>query len=152
MRSAYLLAGASESAYAYASRIRFGSIDEADAATGDLSQQGSSGVRFVPKSPFPPSGFTNVRRRDPSPSSGPSAVDRDHEATEHNHGDACPHWQRDGLTMRYAHMQGTDIRRAGMPCIRGGFSEQDLYNAGARRVYADAAELHRSLDELGVMA
>jgi len=35
--------------------------------------------------------------------------------------------------------------------LSGGFSEQDLYNAGARRVYADAAELHRSLDELAVL-
>jgi len=35
--------------------------------------------------------------------------------------------------------------------LSGGFSEQDLYNAGARRVYADAAELHQSLDELAVL-
>jgi phosphoglycolate phosphatase-like HAD superfamily hydrolase len=32
----------------------------------------------------------------------------------------------------------------------GGFSEQELYNAGARRVYLDTAELHQSLDELAV--
>ena len=32
----------------------------------------------------------------------------------------------------------------------GGFSEQELYNAGARRVYLDTAELRQSLDELAV--
>jgi HAD superfamily hydrolase (TIGR01549 family) len=45
-------------------------------------------------------------------------------------------------------------QRAGIFAIAvltGGFSEQDLYNAGARRVYADAAELHQSLDELAVL-
>lgn len=35
--------------------------------------------------------------------------------------------------------------------LSGGFSKQELYNAGARRVYADAAELHQSLDELAVL-
>ena len=35
--------------------------------------------------------------------------------------------------------------------LSGGVSEQDLYNAGARRVYADPAELHQSLDELAVL-
>ena len=35
--------------------------------------------------------------------------------------------------------------------LSGGFSEQDLYNAGARRVYADAAELYQSLDDLAVL-
>jgi HAD superfamily hydrolase (TIGR01509 family) len=35
--------------------------------------------------------------------------------------------------------------------LSGGFGEQDLYNAGARRVYADAAELHQSLDDLAVL-
>ena len=35
--------------------------------------------------------------------------------------------------------------------LSGGFSEQELYNAGARRVYTDAAELHQSLDELAVL-
>lgn len=45
-------------------------------------------------------------------------------------------------------------QRAGMfavAILSGGFSEQELYNAGARRVYADAAELHESLDELAVL-
>ncbi len=35
--------------------------------------------------------------------------------------------------------------------LSGGFSEQELYNAGAKRVYADPAELHQSLDELAVL-
>lgn len=35
--------------------------------------------------------------------------------------------------------------------LSGGSSEQDLYNAGAKRVYTDPAELHRSLDELAVL-
>lgn len=35
--------------------------------------------------------------------------------------------------------------------LSGGFSEQELYNAGARRVYADPEELHQSLDELAVL-
>jgi HAD superfamily hydrolase (TIGR01509 family) len=35
--------------------------------------------------------------------------------------------------------------------LSGGFSEQELYNAGARRVYADAAELHQCLEELAVV-
>jgi phosphoglycolate phosphatase-like HAD superfamily hydrolase len=45
-------------------------------------------------------------------------------------------------------------QRAGMfavALLSGGFSEQELYNAGARRVYTDAAELHQSLDELAVL-
>jgi HAD superfamily hydrolase (TIGR01509 family) len=36
--------------------------------------------------------------------------------------------------------------------LSGGFSVQDLYNAGAKRVYTDAAELHRCLDELAVLS
>jgi phosphoglycolate phosphatase-like HAD superfamily hydrolase len=36
--------------------------------------------------------------------------------------------------------------------LSGGSSgEQDLYNAGAKRVYTDPAELHQSLDELAVL-
>lgn len=35
--------------------------------------------------------------------------------------------------------------------LSGGFSHQELYNAGARRVYADTADLHKSLDELAVL-
>jgi HAD superfamily hydrolase (TIGR01549 family) len=45
-------------------------------------------------------------------------------------------------------------QRAGMfavALLSGGFSEQDLYNAGARRVYADAAELYQSLEDLAVL-
>jgi HAD superfamily hydrolase (TIGR01549 family) len=45
-------------------------------------------------------------------------------------------------------------RRAGMLSVgvlTGGYGEDELVKAGAFRVYRDAAELHRSLDELGVL-
>lgn len=45
-------------------------------------------------------------------------------------------------------------RRAGMLSIgllSGGYGEDELSRAGAFRVYRDSAELHRSLDELGVL-
>lgn len=45
-------------------------------------------------------------------------------------------------------------RRANMLSVgllTGGYGEEELYRAGAFRVYRDAAELHRSLDELGVL-
>lgn len=45
-------------------------------------------------------------------------------------------------------------RRAGMLSIgllSGGYGEDELSKAGAFRVYRDTAELHRSLDELGVL-
>ena len=45
-------------------------------------------------------------------------------------------------------------RRAGMLSIgllSGGYGEAELSQAGAFRVYRDPAELHRSLDELGVL-
>lgn len=45
-------------------------------------------------------------------------------------------------------------RRAGMLSIgllSGGYGEDELSRAGAYRVYRDPAELHRSLDELGVL-
>ena len=45
-------------------------------------------------------------------------------------------------------------RRAGMLSIgllSGGYGEDELSKAGAYRVYRDAAQLHRSLDELGVL-
>jgi phosphoglycolate phosphatase-like HAD superfamily hydrolase len=44
-------------------------------------------------------------------------------------------------------------RRAGMLSIgllTGGYGEDELARAGAFRVYRDAAELARSLDELGI--
>ena len=44
-------------------------------------------------------------------------------------------------------------RRAGMLSVgllTGGYGEEELRSAGAFRVYRDAAELHASLDELGV--
>ena len=45
-------------------------------------------------------------------------------------------------------------RRAGMLSVgllSGGYGEDELLTAGAFRVYRDAAELHRSLDELGLL-
>ena len=45
-------------------------------------------------------------------------------------------------------------RRAGMLSIgllSGGYGQDELSKAGAFRVYRDPAELHRSLDELGVL-
>jgi HAD superfamily hydrolase (TIGR01509 family) len=45
--------------------------------------------------------------------------------------------------------------RAGMLSVgllSGGYGEDELTRAGAFRVYRDAAELHTSLDELGVLA
>jgi HAD superfamily hydrolase (TIGR01509 family) len=45
-------------------------------------------------------------------------------------------------------------RRAGMLSVgvlSGGYGEDELIRAGAFRVYRDAAELHVSLDELGVL-
>lgn len=45
-------------------------------------------------------------------------------------------------------------RRAGMLSIgllSGGYGEAELERAGAFRVYRDPAELHRSLDELGIL-
>jgi HAD superfamily hydrolase (TIGR01509 family) len=46
-------------------------------------------------------------------------------------------------------------RRAGMLSVgvlSGGYGEDELFRAGAFRVYRDAAELHASLDELGVLS
>lgn len=45
-------------------------------------------------------------------------------------------------------------RRAGMLSVgllSGGYGEDELISAGAFRVYRDAADLHRSLDELGIL-
>lgn len=45
-------------------------------------------------------------------------------------------------------------RRAGMLSVgllSGGYGENELLAAGAYRVYRDAADLHRSLDELGIL-
>jgi HAD superfamily hydrolase (TIGR01509 family) len=45
-------------------------------------------------------------------------------------------------------------RRAGMLSVgvlTGGYGEDELYRAGAFRVYRDAAELHQALDELGLL-
>jgi HAD superfamily hydrolase (TIGR01509 family) len=45
-------------------------------------------------------------------------------------------------------------RRAGMLSVgllSGGYGEEELSRSGAFRVYSDPAELHRSLDELGLL-
>ena len=45
-------------------------------------------------------------------------------------------------------------RRAGMLSVgllTGGYGEDELGRAGAFRVYRDPAELHASLDELGII-
>jgi phosphoglycolate phosphatase-like HAD superfamily hydrolase len=44
-------------------------------------------------------------------------------------------------------------RRAGMLSVgllSGGYGEDELLGAGAFRVYRDAADLHASIDELGI--
>lgn len=46
-------------------------------------------------------------------------------------------------------------RRAGMLSVgllSGGYGEDELVSAGAFRIYRDPAELHRSLDELGILS
>jgi HAD superfamily hydrolase (TIGR01509 family) len=46
-------------------------------------------------------------------------------------------------------------RRAGMLSVgllSGGYGEDELLASGAFRVYRDAADLHRSLDELGILS
>jgi beta-phosphoglucomutase-like phosphatase (HAD superfamily) len=45
-------------------------------------------------------------------------------------------------------------RRAGILAVgvlTGGAGEQELYNAGAMRVYSDVGALHRSIDELAIL-
>jgi HAD superfamily hydrolase (TIGR01509 family) len=67
--------------------------------------------------------------------------------------------QRLGVTAADCFVVGDAIwdllaaRRAGMLSVgllSGGYGEEELSRAGAFRVYRDAAELHRSLDELGL--
>ncbi len=68
--------------------------------------------------------------------------------------------ERLGVSARECYVVGDAVwdllaaRRAGMLSIgllSGGYGEDELSRAGAFRVYRDAAELHRSLDELGVL-
>ena len=68
--------------------------------------------------------------------------------------------QRLGVTVDDCFVVGDAVwdllaaRRARMLCIgllSGGYGEDELTRAGAFRVYRDAAELHASLDELGVV-
>src|SRR5262249_29524126 len=50
----------------------------------------------------------------------------------------------DLLAARRAHMLSVGV-------LTGGYGEDELIRAGALRVYRDVAELHGSLDELGVV-
>ena len=68
--------------------------------------------------------------------------------------------QRLGVTVEDCYVIGDAVwdllaaRRARMLCIgllSGGYGEDELTRVGAFRVYRDAAELHASLDELGVL-
>lgn len=68
--------------------------------------------------------------------------------------------QRMGVSAQDCYVVGDAVwdllaaRRAGMLSVgllSGGYGEDELSKAGAYRVYRDAAELHRSLDELGVL-
>ena len=68
--------------------------------------------------------------------------------------------QRLGVDVRDCYVVGDAVwdllaaRRAGMLSIGllcGGYGEDELSRAGAFRVYRDPAELHQSLDELGVL-
>jgi HAD superfamily hydrolase (TIGR01509 family) len=68
--------------------------------------------------------------------------------------------QRMGVSAKDCYVVGDAVwdllaaRRAGMLSVgllTGGYGEDELSRAGAFRVYRDPAELHRSLDELGVL-
>ena len=68
--------------------------------------------------------------------------------------------QRMGISANDCYVVGDAVwdllaaRRAGMLSIgllSGGYGEDELSKAGAYRVYRDTAELHRSLDELGLL-
>jgi HAD superfamily hydrolase (TIGR01549 family) len=67
--------------------------------------------------------------------------------------------ERLGVAARDCYVVGDAVwdllaaRRAGMLSVgllTGGYGEDELRSAGAFRVYRDAAELHESLDELGI--
>jgi HAD superfamily hydrolase (TIGR01509 family) len=69
--------------------------------------------------------------------------------------------QRLGVEAKNCYVVGDAVwdllaaRRAGMLSIgllSGGYGEDELTRAGAFRVYRDPAELHRSLDELGILS
>ena len=68
--------------------------------------------------------------------------------------------ERMGVEPQHCYVVGDAVwdllaaRRAGMLSVgllSGGYGEDELLTAGAFRVYRDAAELHRSLDELGLL-
>jgi len=67
--------------------------------------------------------------------------------------------ERLGVAVRDCYVVGDAVwdllaaRRAGMLSVgllTGGYGEDELRSAGAFRVYRDAADLHESLDELGI--
>ncbi len=69
--------------------------------------------------------------------------------------------QRLGVRVEECYIVGDAVwdllaaRRAGMlriGLLSGGYGEDELSRAGAFRVYRDPAELHQSLDELGVLS
>ena len=69
--------------------------------------------------------------------------------------------QRLGVSVDECYVVGDAVwdllaaRRARMLCVgllSGGYGDDELTRAGAFRVYRDPAELHESLDELGVMS
>jgi phosphoglycolate phosphatase-like HAD superfamily hydrolase len=49
-----------------------------------------------------------------------------------------------------ASLTALGVGRETIGLLSGGYGEDELTRAGAYRVYRDAAELHASLDELGV--
>lgn len=68
--------------------------------------------------------------------------------------------QRLGVAAQECYVVGDAVwdllaaRRAGMLSVgllSGGYGEDELISAGAFRVYRDPADLHRSLDELGIL-
>ena len=44
------------------------------------------------------------------------------------------------------------MKAAAVALLTGGFSRQELVEAGAYRVYEDLSELNESLEELGIVA
>ena len=65
----------------------------------------------------------------------------------HNHQDSCQ--SQACADKLVSDMDGLNLRV--MVNLSGGYGEDELTRAGAFRVYRDPAELHASLDELGVV-
>jgi HAD superfamily hydrolase (TIGR01549 family) len=93
---------------------------------------------------------------------GDVVVSRDHVSRAKPEPDlfyACA--ERIGVDVRHAYIVGDAVwdllaaRRAGalsVGLLTGGYGADELLSAGAYRVYRDPAELHISLDELGVLS